>query len=247
MRCNQKWCPAIIGIYYFFDEIHSPKEISRRTGIPISSVHQVLQRKYNATEKRKVITKSKLDAIEREYLNGATTYELADKYDVRHSTISRWMVQRGHHRGKGCVKYRTDIHDVVCATCGKTFKGTHNARYCSKRCHNRAMNERRFGKFGSHKIRAECYGVEYDKTITLEKLYKRDGGICQICGEPCDWDDTTWGLIGPNHPSIDHIVPFAKGGSHTWGNVQLAHHMCNSIKGDSVEVIPYAEEYAIAD
>lgn len=42
-----------------------------------------------------------LAQIEHEYLNGATTYELSEKYGVRHETISRWMRQLGHCRGKG--------------------------------------------------------------------------------------------------------------------------------------------------
>jgi 5-methylcytosine-specific restriction endonuclease McrA len=36
------------------------------------------------------------------------------------------------------------------------------------------------------------------------------------------------------YPSIDHIVPLAKGGNHTWNNVQLAHHYCNTLKRDKV-------------
>jgi 5-methylcytosine-specific restriction endonuclease McrA len=36
----------------------------------------------------------------------------------------------------------------------------------------------------------------------------------------------------PTAPTVDHIIPLARGGSHTWDNVQLAHHLCNSLKGD---------------
>jgi 5-methylcytosine-specific restriction endonuclease McrA len=76
------------------------------------------------------------------------------------------------------------------------------------------------------------YLAHYDPSITLKKLYERDGGICQICGKPCDWNDMEWGHSGPTYPSLDHIVPRANGGEHTWDNVQLAHCMCNSKKRD---------------
>jgi 5-methylcytosine-specific restriction endonuclease McrA len=33
-------------------------------------------------------------------------------------------------------------------------------------------------------------------------------------------------------PTIDHIVPLADGGDDVKVNVQLAHFICNSIKGD---------------
>ena len=78
------------------------------------------------------------------------------------------------------------------------------------------------------------YGDEYtkyfDPSVTLKNLYERDGGICQICGEPCDWQDKSWGTNGPMYPSLDHIIPRANGGTHTWDNVQLAHCICNSYK-----------------
>ena len=28
------------------------------------------------------------------------------------------------------------------------------------------------------------------------------------------------------------MIPIAKGGTHTWDNIQLAHRHCNSIKSD---------------
>ena len=39
-------------------------------------------------------------------------------------------------------------------------------------------------------------------------------------------------ICGNNYPTIDHVIPLAKGGMHSWDNVRLAHHNCNSIKGD---------------
>ena len=38
-------------------------------------------------------------------------------------------------------------------------------------------------------------------------------------------------IVGKNYPSIDHIVPLSWGGLHSWANVQLAHHGCNTAKG----------------
>lgn len=73
--------------------------------------------------------------------------------------------------------------------------------------------------------------------ITLKKLVERDGLKCAICGKVCDWNDHSWSKYsGPMYPSIDHIVPMAKGGPHTWENVQVAHIICNSEKGASVQL-----------
>ena len=43
-----------------------------------------------------------------------------------------------------------------------------------------------------------------------------------------------WGSFGPTYPTLDHIIPLAKGGTHTWNNVQCACAMCNSEKRDIV-------------
>ena len=82
--------------------------------------------------------------------------------------------------------------------------------------------------------RAYRYGVELEKGITLKALIKRDQGICQICGLPTDVNDIKDGHIRRNYPTIDHIIPLSKGGTHTWGNIQLAHMSCNSGKCDKL-------------
>ena len=42
---------------------------------------------------------------------------------------------------------------------------------------------------------------------------------------------------GPLSPSIDHIIPMAKKGGHVWNNVQIAHIICNSEKGDKIDKV----------
>ncbi len=83
----------------------------------------------------------------------------------------------------------------------------------------------------THKRRAVKYKCAYDPNVTLKALIKRDGLRCAICGEMCDPNDRAWGFVGPLSPSIDHIIPMVKKGGHVWGNVQVAHMICNSEKG----------------
>lgn len=115
----------------------------------------------------------------------------------------------------------------VCPVCGAM---TFNGKYCSERCKNRAKN-----KTKEVKRTRLLKGTTCDPTITLDKLWMRDGGICKLCGGPCDMEDyETRGdafIAGDRYPSIDHVKPLAAGGTHTWDNVQLAHRICNSVKG----------------
>ena len=78
---------------------------------------------------------------------------------------------------------------------------------------------------------------KHDNDISLEKLFKRDHGTCYLCGMVCDWldgeDRNGMFVAGVHYPSIDHVVPVAKGGTHTWDNVKLACRGCNTKKRDS--------------
>lgn len=86
---------------------------------------------------------------------------------------------------------------------------------------------------GHWRRRSRFYGCkEFDESITLTLLCARDAGICQICGKPVDDSDIEEGHIRRNYPTLDHIVPLSKGGTHTWENVQLAHMGCNAGKRD---------------
>ena len=80
--------------------------------------------------------------------------------------------------------------------------------------------------------------VRDNLTITLTKLIKRDKNICHICGEKCNGKDFYYRdnifIAGEDYPSVDHVKPIAKGGTHTWDNVKLAHRRCNSEKRDKL-------------
>lgn len=118
----------------------------------------------------------------------------------------------------------------TCAICGREFHPDNRLHRvcCSNECTRKYQSQT---KRDLHRHRARRYHVTYDSTISLQGVYERDGGTCQICGCACDWGDKRYGDCGPTYPSIDHIVPFARGGAHTWDNVQLACFDCNSRKG----------------
>lgn len=126
----------------------------------------------------------------------------------------------------------------VCAQCGMVFKAN-NMRiiYCSDVCRNRAQNSKHETK---RRLR-EKYNGEICDNISLELLYKRDKGKCWICRRKCDWTDIIVRdngvyVAGDSYPSRDHVIPLAKGGSHTWDNIRLAHRGCNRDKRDRLMI-----------
>lgn len=141
------------------------------------------------------------------------------------------------------------IHINRCVYCGQTFisgSGVGHGkyqRYCTKSCmfaHKKDVSKKKHT--GTHSDERIMKCKVRDWSITLEKVYERDKGICWICGKLCDWSDIRHTkraqIAGERYPSIDHVVPIAKGGNHTWENVRLAHRGCNSQKAAKIYPSP---------
>lgn len=74
-------------------------------------------------------------------------------------------------------------------------------------------------------------------------VWDRDKGVCGICQRPID-PNGDW--------HMDHVIPLAQGGVHSYANVQAAHPGCNYKKSDSVpegyiapEPKPATERYLV--
>ena len=90
----------------------------------------------------------------------------------------------------------------------------------------------------NHRKRARHYGVEYEP-VRRADVCERDDWRCGICGLPIDPDLAYPDLLSA---SLDHRVPMALGGPHTYANCQAAHFICNSRKSHTVD----AEQAAAA-
>ncbi|OCR00616.1 HNH nuclease [Oscillatoriales cyanobacterium USR001] len=55
--------------------------------------------------------------------------------------------------------------------------------------------------------------------VNRREVLRRDNHSCQYCGST-------------KRLTLDHVIPKAQGGSHTWENVVAACEKCNSAKGD---------------
>lgn len=150
------------------------------------------------------------------------------------SNICKEEIKQKNNR----LKFRPK--EKECKYCGNKFItefGKSGIEYCSDKCRRKMNNKLSYRKDEREKVMRR--NGKYDNTITLSKLYKKSNGICSICGNMCDYNDykeTEEGyfISGKNYPSIDHIIPVTKGGTHTWDNVQLAHMICNSLKRDKL-------------
>lgn len=162
---------------------------------------------------------------------------------IRCYSCEKIKTKQRKERAKQLIKYKKYIDKEIqknlnsiqlkmniCLQCNKLFIDTN--KYCSNECckkyHNTVHSEirKRYKRNNGH----------IDKTITLEKLIKRDNNVCYICNRECNLNDYTFSgntfIAGNYYPSIDHVIPISKGGTHEWNNIRLAHRICNSLKSD---------------
>lgn len=131
------------------------------------------------------------------------------------------------------------IENIVCKECGKQFEHqVYNQipEFCSHDCarqhwrRNNPENYRIMKAKEHHKRRANKYANGPIDTIDPMSVFARDGWVCGICGKKVKQHLK---FPHPMSASLDHIRPLADGGTHTFDNVQLAHLLCNSLKGAS--------------
>jgi 5-methylcytosine-specific restriction endonuclease McrA len=68
--------------------------------------------------------------------------------------------------------------------------------------------------------RARKKGASVRERVYRSVVWRRDEGTCHICNLPCD----------PNRWDMDHVVPLARGGDHSYANIRVAHPVCNNSK-----------------
>lgn len=117
-----------------------------------------------------------------------------------------------------------------CISCGTGVIGTAARKYCQS-CRRRLARKQYRLKHGSvkkHRDRARRYGLAYEPINPIQ-VFDRDAWRCQICGTRTP--KRLRGTFEGNAPELDHRVPMAMGGPHTWDNVQCACRACNIAKG----------------
>jgi 5-methylcytosine-specific restriction endonuclease McrA len=82
----------------------------------------------------------------------------------------------------------------------------------------------------THRRRAKKFGCSYEP-VSKRKVFERDGWKCQICG--ISTPEAKRGTIDDDAPELDHIIPLAKRGDHSYRNTQCACRRCNLLKSDT--------------
>lgn len=159
------------------------------------------------------------------------------------SGLCKDIVYKERKRQAEVANHKGQSKSYECVICSSLFTplyGNRSIRVCGNSC--RVVRDRDAKSESNARRRARLRGNgRHDYGISLTKLIAKHYNECAICGEPCDrkdfiHNDEGYHVTGPNYPSVDHIIPISKGGTHTRENIQLAHHLCNSIKSNEEDV-----------
>lgn len=149
------------------------------------------------------------------------------------------------HRAKGlCSTHynqeqpdRHRLRSARCSNCGvkieRQFKSDRRP-VCSPACrsaisYNNTSAKGRYDWASDAERRARAAGCEIIERFSALEIFERDGWRCYLCSESVE---PAADCFDPNSPSIDHVIPFAKGGEHSRANARCAHFGCNSAKQD---------------
>lgn len=142
-------------------------------------------------------------------------HEVAYLADGRHEA---WAKTRAATLKAANLKHQT------CRYCKSDFTDTRVRATCgTDECARRHMLDG--AKQSRHKRRAQKNGTATEKIRAVE-IFARDEYRCYLCGE-----ETSGEWPEPLSPSLDHVIPLSKGGTHTQDNVKCAHLRCNVAKG----------------
>ena len=127
----------------------------------------------------------------------------------RNNDAAEWM-----RRSKG-----QSLKVVECVTCGTSFKQTATD---DKNCDSCRRTDR---------IRRVWH-----ETVNPYVVFERDSWTCQHCGKVTP--ESLRGTLDDLAPELDHILPVAFNGAHSYFNTQCLCRKCNSIKGEHSEREP---------
>lgn len=224
-NCKTKHCPALVRMLYVVEGC-STSEIASLTGMPLTSVCSIMRRRYSDLfqSMRDAARSIDVDMVEREYLAGASSYELGEKYGVDHATICKWMRKNGHFRGKGHGPSQAISHDKAVTRFLEQYPDRIDR---SETWRERSVMRRKY-RIVSRPHDGGSYGLSW------QDVYKHNGNdlTCWICKKKCipnarDRD---------GRPSIDHVIPLSNGGTDTYDNVRIAHVGCNRDRSNRVQL-----------
>lgn len=113
-----------------------------------------------------------------------------------------------------------------CRQCGSTFVSLNLDMTCSPACWEQDQQEqKRIHKDRRRARKKQAYVADVWRT----RVFEADSYRCHMCNRKTNPNKAT---PHPLAPTIDHLIPLARGGTHEPANCRTACFECNCLKGD---------------
>lgn len=134
---------------------------------------------------------------------------------------TRWHHEQRVRNSGGLLTAQILLMVRVCARCATTYSHASRQRiHCSDLCRDQAKADRGTPLFHG-----------WIANSARMSIYRRDDHTCWLCGDKVDM------MADPQRddwaPSLDHVTPRSKGGTHESSNLRTAHRWCNAVRGDN--------------
>ena len=129
------------------------------------------------------------------------------------------------------AKHKAAGRMTCCGECSAVFCPLYGASHATLCMVCAEARERANRAANKAKRRALQRGADAE-SVNPFKVFERDGWRCQLC--KVKTPRSKRGSYDDDAPELDHIVPLAKGGAHTYANTQCACRRCNGLKADRV-------------
>ena len=118
----------------------------------------------------------------------------------------------------------------VCPVCNAIFISSRcNSQCCSDECRKQLARIKRNGRYKHLQVEGK-----FDPSVILVNVFNKFNGKCVICDKQMKMEGD---CRSNDYPSMDHIIPLSKGGTHEWKNIQLLCRKCNCEKHDKIDEI----------
>lgn len=118
------------------------------------------------------------------------------------------------------------LREMQCRQCGNVYQGK-GQPVCSSCV---SLNRKAASKAAKIRRKYQLTSTQVEP-IGYDEIFDRDGWLCQECGVSVSRE---FDVNDDRYPNLDHIIPLAKGGTHTKENVRCTCRKCNIEKADKV-------------
>ena len=183
---HKKTCSDVCKKAYGIERDKGRKRDSTQKRTPEEEHKRYIVRKYGSEENyQKWLAEQEALKLELEQRREQERQARKEAYE---NQLEKWRIAREARKE---ANHRKDF----CIVCGKEYETYNPAqKTCSKECGKKLAH--------AHKHKRIPKSQLVDKDITLEALYRRDSGVCYLCGGKCDWNDKTDKSV----PHIHHLL-----------------------------------------